>query len=357
MENSRPEERIEMVRKTTHPLVSVILPCYNGEEFLPGAIRSVMSQSVQDWEVIVVDDGSTDGSRQTLAPYLRDSRIRLIEHGWNRGIPHTKNTGIEAARGQYIAFLDQDDIWIRNKLEMQVARFLSEEEDVGILCTGMVFVDMDSNIMDLFYGFRDESQEEVLKDLFLKPMNSSSVMMIRKEVFSAVGPLNTDLTGWDDYEFLMRAATRFRLKYVRGPLVIKTVHTQNAQNEASVRHERELVFERVVKMHPFLGQYKGMRDAMAFCRDARSSLEVCDRVHARDSLRRSIDRNPGYMRSRVFYLLSLLPGDILIPLMDVQSRLSRMVNRRLATSALRSWPFAPFVYEELSQRPWGVRIL
>src|SRR5689334_20378787 len=114
MENSR-----------MNPVVSVIMIFLNGERFLLEAVRSVLQQTYQSWEILLVDDGSTDASTEIARRFALDSpeRIRYLEHAQhaNRGMSASRNLGMRYARGAYLAFLDADDIWLPAKLEKQVA--------------------------------------------------------------------------------------------------------------------------------------------------------------------------------------------------------------------------------------------
>ncbi|SHO64447.1 glycosyltransferase family 2 protein [Algoriphagus zhangzhouensis] len=103
-------------------LVSVITPVHNAGEHIEETIESVLKQTFQDWEMILIDDKSTDSSLKIIEKYLaQDSRIRLIKNSKNQGAAVTRNNGIEAAQGRYIAFLDSDDLWLPTKLEKQLA--------------------------------------------------------------------------------------------------------------------------------------------------------------------------------------------------------------------------------------------
>src|SRR4029078_3489262 len=101
------------------PLISVIIPVFNRPELLVKSLRSVASQTVRDLEILVVDDGSTIDIRPSLSR-LDDPRIRLLQHPARRGVSSARNTGMDAARGQYVAFLHSDDCWRDRKLERQV---------------------------------------------------------------------------------------------------------------------------------------------------------------------------------------------------------------------------------------------
>ena len=102
-------------------LVSVIMPLYNCEAFVGEAVRSVISQTYENWELIVVDDCSTDGSLDVVAGYLDDRRIRVVRHQENRGASRARNTALRRVRGRYVAYMDADDVWMPGKLEHQLS--------------------------------------------------------------------------------------------------------------------------------------------------------------------------------------------------------------------------------------------
>lgn len=110
------------------PLVSVVIPTYNRAEFLPRAVESVLRQTVDDFELIVVDDASTDDT-EAVVERFDDPRVEYVRHGTNRGGSAARNTGIERSSGEYIAFLDSDDEWYPRKLERQVEELRSRSDE------------------------------------------------------------------------------------------------------------------------------------------------------------------------------------------------------------------------------------
>ena len=110
-----------MDRNHATPLVSVIMPAYNAEPFIEEAIASVIAQTVADWELIVIDDCSTDDTVQIVSAFVRqDPRIQLLTNASNMGVAKTRNRGLDLCRGQYVAFIDSDDVWHSHKLEKQL---------------------------------------------------------------------------------------------------------------------------------------------------------------------------------------------------------------------------------------------
>lgn len=123
------------------PKVSVIVPAYNAERFIEQAITSVVAQSFPDWELLVIDDCSSDGTCAAVeALAARDGRIRLLRNETNQGVARTRNRGLELCRGEYIALLDSDDVWHPHKLRHQLERL--EQTGAGLCCTSYRIVDV-----------------------------------------------------------------------------------------------------------------------------------------------------------------------------------------------------------------------
>jgi teichuronic acid biosynthesis glycosyltransferase TuaG len=134
------------MQNNPHPKVSIITPCYNSSTFVSNCINSVLSQSFQNWEHIIVDDCSNDESVASIKAYSGvDSRIRLIKHKHNRGAAASRNTAIGKARGRYVAFLDADDMWLPEKLDIQLG--LMEKNNWAFCFSDYSIVDADGNII------------------------------------------------------------------------------------------------------------------------------------------------------------------------------------------------------------------
>src|SRR6188474_1008516 len=121
------------------PKVSVVIPVFNRPAAVRRAIDSVLAQTVQDFEIIVVDDGSTDGTAAAVTA-IQDPRITLVKHDQRRGGSAARNSGIRASIAPYVAFLDSDDEWLPSKLERQLEVFENGKEDLGLVYTGADWV-------------------------------------------------------------------------------------------------------------------------------------------------------------------------------------------------------------------------
>lgn len=132
------------MEQMTAPKISVIMPAYNAERFVEAAIRSVMDQTVADWELLVLDDGSSDGTCAIIESLAaQDGRIRVLPNEKNMGVARTRNRGLDLARGRYIALLDSDDVWHPDKLENQLA--LAKNTGAGLLYSAYTIVDSCGN--------------------------------------------------------------------------------------------------------------------------------------------------------------------------------------------------------------------
>ena len=120
--------------------VSVVIPSYNRAHLVKRAIDSVLNQTYREFEVIVVDDASTDGTAE-IVKGLADQRVRYVKHQANRGVSESRNTGIKAAKGHLIGFLDSDDEWLPHKLRKQIDRFNELPSDTGVVYGACLMVD------------------------------------------------------------------------------------------------------------------------------------------------------------------------------------------------------------------------
>jgi teichuronic acid biosynthesis glycosyltransferase TuaG len=129
-----------MAKENKQPLVSIVVPVYNAARFMDDTIQTVLNQTYQNWELLLVDDCSSDDSVQIIQKYQKkDERIKLFKLSENSGAAIARNTGIDKANGHYLAFLDADDLWVKNKLELQVA--FMQEKNAAFSFTGYEFAD------------------------------------------------------------------------------------------------------------------------------------------------------------------------------------------------------------------------
>lgn len=157
-------------------LVSVIMPAYNAEKYIRQAIDSVRSQTYQEWELIVVDDASQDSTYAIVKEYCqKDIRIKLIQNPQNQGVSYTRKNGVEAAEGEWVAFLDSDDAWKPEKLQKQVE--LQKQYNAKLVFTGSAFMDSKGKQMDWILHV---PQEIGYRQLLKQNLISNSSVLVDK---------------------------------------------------------------------------------------------------------------------------------------------------------------------------------
>lgn len=197
--------------------VSVVLPTYNRAPTISRAVDSVIAQTYTDLELVIVDDSSTDNTREVVDQY--EENIQYIRHETNRGAPVARNTGIENSSGDYIAFIDSDDEWHREKIEKQVRKFSESSPDVGVVYTG--YNKSFRNKYEL--GHVPSKRGDIFEDQLMTDwVNPTSTVMVRSECFEKVGGFNTSLAARQDYELWTRIARHYHFEYIQEPLV--TMH-------------------------------------------------------------------------------------------------------------------------------------
>ena len=185
------------------PRVSVIIPAYNRAGIVPRAIRSVLAQTFQDWELIVVDDGSKDATCEAVEKFS-DARIRLVRHSQNRGQSAAQNTGIRAAQGEYVAFLDSDDEWLPDKLAEEMKVFKAAGPAVGMTYSGKMLVDESGRTLLVRMPTR---RGRVYQDLLAWDfIGSCSRVNVRKDVLDAVHGFDESLVNCQDWDLWLRIA-------------------------------------------------------------------------------------------------------------------------------------------------------
>lgn len=199
--------------------VSVVVPSYNRRKEVTQAVESVLNQTYDELEVVVVDDGSNDGTKDIIRG-ISDDRVTLIEHEANRGVSAARNTGIMNTSGEYIAFLDSDDYWEKNKIEKQVRKIKSlPDEYVGIYCA----VKKSRPVIERLFpepkmkSGGDKLIPEVLN--MTVPIHPGSTLMIRRSCLSDTGNFDTDMDRHEDIEFVYRILKNYKIEFVREELV------------------------------------------------------------------------------------------------------------------------------------------
>lgn len=198
-----------------NPLVSVILPTYNRAELLKRAIDSVRAQTYENLEILIIDDASSDDTESIVRSY-RDARIRYIRHSSNLGGAAARNTGLQLARGHFIAFLDSDDEWVPEKVERHIEVFQTYP-DYDIVYSAIRQVYPDGSFRISYH----DGPEGRIYDLLLQRnvVGPTSAFVIRRTCFERVGGFDESLPSAQDYDMWLRLARHYKFKCIREPLV------------------------------------------------------------------------------------------------------------------------------------------
>lgn len=222
------EKQIRIGGDNMNPKISIILPNYNSKRYLKETLESVLNQTYQNFELIVIDDASTDNSMEIVKSF-GDERITCIRSDINRQVAYTANLGMKLAKGEYIARIDSDDIWNPKKLEIQLS-YMEEHPETGACFTRVNVVDENSEIAnkkyqtiyDLFEKAKNMSQKEWL-ELFLAEGNClcHSSALMRRSVFKNIGGFyNVAYVGAEDYELWVRMIIRYPIHLLDERLVM-----------------------------------------------------------------------------------------------------------------------------------------
>lgn len=221
------------MKPDNRPKVSVVIPAYNALAFLPQAVESVLAQTFSNFEVIAVNDGSSDQTGRWLSK-LTDPRVRYISQA-NLGQSSARNTGIANTSGEYIAFLDADDLWAPDKLERQVA-YLDANPDIGLVHSSVELIDQDGKRLDksiVAHGRGDLWRELIAYNPYYLIL-CGSTPMIRRVCFETVGVFDPTLQTHEDWEMWLRIARQYPFAALHEPLVFYRQHDASVSRKYGI---------------------------------------------------------------------------------------------------------------------------
>ena len=222
------------------PLVSIIIPAYNSEKYISETLNSILSQTYRNMEIIVVDDGSSDRTAEIIKSYQtkRNDKPDLIYiHQLNAGPSNARNTGIRAAKGKYIAFLDSDDLWTDGKLEKQVS-YMEANSDVALVFGDMSLFSSEGTLTESAfrkYGFPQCDQRgrvtNAFKELLERNYISTGTVLLKKECFGSAGYFDELLKYAEDYDLWLRISLMFKIGCIPEIFRSKRMHDSNLAKE------------------------------------------------------------------------------------------------------------------------------
>ena len=321
---------------TDQPLVSVVMPAYNAEPYLADALDSALAQTHRQLEIIVVDDGSTDGTPDVLARYADEPRVRAVRQE-NAGPAAARNRGLAEAQGQYVAFLDADDLWAPHKLEEQLALF-RRSGALGLVYSlrhGRILNDRGEWIDDAernrdYARFRAAGRycrgrcfRHVVEDIFI----ALSSVMIPRRVLDHVGGFDPDLITAEDRHLYARIAHDYEVDYVDEPLVVMRRHGDNLSKDPRREPQTLDFLRKMADLYPecSLAKKGWMRDAYADCarQSGHDAFHAGRTAQARRELWQACKYRPARLSNWIYLLAALLPKRLVGALRRLKRRRTR----------------------------------
>jgi len=287
------------------PLVSIILPTYNCASFLPHSIGTILSQTYNSYEIIVIDDGSTDNTKEVLYPFMQRIKYIRLEH--NKGLPTARNTGIQSAQGKYIAFIDADDLWIPEKLRTDIEYFETHPE-VSMVYSKHINIDEKGN--DLNGNTKNKLPSGNIFTQLFSEQNFiiTSSVVVRKEIFETTGLFDGQLFNCQDWDLWLRIAFHFQVAGIDKPLV-KYRHNPHSlsKNRNNVLKYQKIVIDKIY--NTFKDQENGINEklykkrlASHYAKVGRYYLRIGDKNRAKENFALSLKNAPLNFRSLRYYL-------------------------------------------------------
>ncbi len=292
------------------PVVSIVTGAYNASQWIGETLQSVEAQTFRQFEHIVVDDGSTDGTAEIVRGY---GGVRLVQKE-NGGAPSARNAGIAAARGAFVAFLDHDDLWTPDKLERQVALHRAQP-DLTWSYTDAVF--FDSGTGEDLHRVRDFSTPHsgrVFRPLLLNNFIPFSSSFVRRDLFATYGGLDErpERRHIDDWDLWLRLAADEPLGYVPEPLLRYRWHgeqaTQRMNLDDALRHRLDMLGDAVARAG--VPHLRGAAQAAAHVAVGRLHLQRGDARRARKVFRAAVRLDPRSRVAWTFLAASLTPRPV-----------------------------------------------
>lgn len=199
------------------PKVSVIIPAHNRKGFIENAVKSVLAQTYQDFEIVVVDDASTDGTRQLVTQLARDdSRIHFQHHQSNLGAQAARNTGIRASQGEWITFLDSDDVWLPESLELRLQ--LALKTGLQVVHSACYILKASGSELELFLV--PPMHGSVYKDLLKAPGPMFPSLLVSKQALEIIGYLDNTIISYQEWDTSIMLAKKYDFAYLSQPTFI-----------------------------------------------------------------------------------------------------------------------------------------
>lgn len=220
-------------------IFSVIIPLYNKENHIENTLKSVLNQSFQDFEILIIEDCSTDNSKRVSESIVSD-KIKIIQHEKNKGLSASRNTGIQYSNSTYLAFLDADDFWHKNYLE-KLKELTENFTEAHLFATNYTEVYSEDLAVNPSSNLKNFVNDGVIPDFFESNLHQNiycpSSLCVKKEVFEEIGGFDANITFGEDVDFNIRANNQFKLAYSNTVLVDNIMYSENKITNSSLNNK------------------------------------------------------------------------------------------------------------------------
>ncbi len=219
-----------MVKQHRKPLVSIIIPTFNRGDKLYHTINSILKQTYQNFLILIIDDGSTDNTPKICKEMTQnDKRITYHQLTKNFGANYARNVGILNSKGDYIAFLDSDDEWLPNKLQIQVELIESSTDNIGFILTGFKEINVSTKEQWIWPNNKFLRQNNILDALIHHiGLSRTSTVLIKKNVFEKIEGFDINFPKYQEGEFFLRLMMHYKNIFIKDPLTIQYINNKEA---------------------------------------------------------------------------------------------------------------------------------
>lgn len=313
------------------PLVSVIIPAYNASQWIAETLSSVIEQDYTHHEIIVINDGSADNTVDIVESF--GEAVRCI-HKENGGQASARNAGIREAKGKYVAFLDADDLWIKEKLKLQVAQL----EETGAKWAYADSFAFDGKSKEILYKFSDKQTQhsgDILKPLFSTCFIPSPTPIIQRSVFSNVGLFNEEsrMRNREDWEMWLRISAKYPIVSISSPLAYYRIHSTSATGSEghvkSMKGHITVIEEAALREEAKLGPLKNTVLSKLFFEEGRWQASIGNTNLAREMIQKSIALTPGWTALYLYWIMIPVARWIRIPRKRIPAFLLKKITGKL----------------------------
>ncbi len=229
------------------PVVSVIMPTYNRADYLKKAVQSVLDQTFSNFEIIIINNYSTDNTLDVISAF-NDDRIKVINFKNEGIIAKSRNQGIMQSVGKYVAFLDDDDLWCPDKLELQI-KYMGEHPEFDLIYSNALIIDEHETKKGLLKDSKDAKTGQVFLDLLYENFIPVLTVLMKREIIETNGLFNEDpsMRAAEDYEYWLRTSLKFNFGYIDEALTLYRIHSESV----SMNTNRPLLTQKTLRSFMF----------------------------------------------------------------------------------------------------------